>query len=283
MSLPLPPLELPKWRSPTHDCPWCDGKVEAGASSVDGICNKCGYYWTLEKTQKPTCLHCTRELGAHYHDYDVCDECATKHHLETPHKACNKGSPKNKIQYRTCPGCSNCWKANEFAARLDQIRKDYQTRFQQWNVVARWNRRLLTKIRDDVGGFVLLSLFFAVVASGSGIGYFWYFFAGVETHSYTINNLLAHQTDEQRFEFKKDARVRITVISTVTHPATDIDLFVVRLTDNKILALDERLIKDCEVDFIVPETDTYRVIVRNVTDPRLRGIATACKVTITQR
>jgi GYF domain 2 len=154
----------------------------------------------------------------------------------------------------------------------------------------RKRKRLDDRARTGVGvkiglilaGALLVLLFLA--CAGGGLIWLLVGFGGTtKTHTYTIQNLGPLQSNEQRFTFQKGKRVRITVHSTVTHPATDVDLFVVRGPfNNDIIVSDQRKEKDCDVEFVVPATDSYRVQVVNVTPPMVRAVAT-CKVTIIER
>jgi GYF domain 2 len=98
------------------------------------------------------------------------------------------------------------------------------------------------------------------------------------TQTYHLNNLAPGVKNMRQFNFQRGTKVVITVDSNVTHPATDVDLFVVRgPANNNIVASDQRIVKDCHVEFVAEATDSYRVFVDNLGP----GMAN-CKVTITE-
>jgi hypothetical protein len=112
-------------------------------------------------------------------------------------------------------------------------------------------------------------IWIAISVGGGGEG---------KRQEYTINNLQEGNRHERQFNFRKGQRVVITVDSTVAHPACDVDLFVIR-GPNDIIASDQRMEKDCRVDFVAPSTGNYTVSVLNLGP----GLAQTCRVTITER
>src|SRR5262245_10102828 len=73
-------------------------------------------------------------------------------------------------------------------------------------------------------------------------------------------------------EFQSNADVVITVRSDVSHPQTDVDLFV--LDGIRLIASDTRISKDCDVRFRAPATQRYRIEVHNLGPGSARCVIT---------
>jgi GYF domain 2 len=75
--------------------------------------------------------------------------------------------------------------------------------------------------------------------------------------------LFPRQENVRLVRFNAGQNVRITVTSQVTHPRTDVDLYVERSNRAPITA-DVAVSKDCFVNFVAPVTDNYRIRVVNL-------------------
>lgn len=139
-------------------------------------------------------------------------------------------------------------------------------------------------------GGVLLALFVGVGCVG---GIIWISFSGGigggkgnETgvpRNYTINNLPQNKFDDRRPSFTQGKRVIVTVTNTLDNPNTDVNLWVLRGTNEvpneRPLIADERRPnedRNCRVEFVVPANDVYRVRVIN----KGPGTARTCIVNI---
>jgi hypothetical protein len=87
--------------------------------------------------------------------------------------------------------------------------------------------------------------------------------AGSPPGSYTVPNLGPLQKHMATFTFRAGQKVNIRVTSTVTHPATDVDLLVERLNGQRIAA-DTLISKDCNVTFELNATEQLRLNVVNL-------------------
>jgi hypothetical protein len=80
--------------------------------------------------------------------------------------------------------------------------------------------------------------------------------------SYTVN-LAPMQKHMATFTFRSGHNFNIRVTSNVTHPATDVDLWIERLNGQRVAA-DTLVSKDCNVNFQVGATEQLRVNVVNL-------------------
>jgi hypothetical protein len=102
-------------------------------------------------------------------------------------------------------------------------------------------------------GVLILIVVIVFVVRGGGSG-------GVQ--NFTV--IVPERQEHFRFiRLSGGQNVRISVRSTVHHPATDVDLFVERANGIGVAA-DIGLSKDCNVNFIAPATDSYKLKVRNL-------------------
>lgn len=94
--------------------------------------------------------------------------------------------------------------------------------------------------------------------------------------TFSQKNIQPNTNREGVFQFQKGKRITITMTS-VTKGNTDVDLYVLRgVAGENIVAADASVGPNGNVNFIVPETDQYRVQIRNLG----QGVATSSTVRI---
>lgn len=144
------------------------------------------------------------------------------------------------------------------------------------------------KVGLIVGG-ILLGL---LLCGGCGIGIFLIAFSGgggvgppgaKVRDNYTIFNLNQGQQNFKEYRFTQGSTVVINVENRdLAFANTDVDLFVIRTSNNFLVASDTDIParnRHCRVEFRVPATDTYRVRVVNLGP----GQARRCEVRVEER
>ena len=127
---------------------------------------------------------------------------------------------------------------------------------------------LLVMAGGCIGGIVWFSL-----RPGGGGG-------GNRVHdSFTVNNLMPKADQFRDYRFTRGRRVIITVQNDMQVPQPDVDLYVHRLRDNQLVGADILVPaqnRNCRVEFVVPDNDTYRVRLVNLGP----GMARRCNVRV---
>jgi hypothetical protein len=127
-----------------------------------------------------------------------------------------------------------------------------------------------------IGGLAVVLLSFLACGIGA---YFLISRATAARQSFTVNNLPPGRWEERNFNFKEGRRITVEMTSTTTHPATDVDLYVLRGNfGENIVALDITIGPDGRVTFVAPATDVYRIRVVNLGP----GVAQTSRVNITE-
>jgi len=109
-----------------------------------------------------------------------------------------------------------------------------------------------------IGGSIAIGLLVVIVVIFLIVGR-----VGGPPGSYTVPNLAPMQKHMATFAFRAGQNVNIRVTSTVTNPATDVDLVVERLNGQRIAA-DVAISKDCNVTFQCTDNEQLRVNVVNL-------------------
>lgn len=130
-------------------------------------------------------------------------------------------------------------------------------------------------------------LFVVLLCGGCGVGIFIVAFRGDGgggggeklRESYTVNNLPPGRDNLREFRLTKGRRVVITVTNDVQFPQPDVDLLVFRTSNNQLIQQDIRIPaqdRNCRVEFNVPASGNYRVVVQNLGP----GFARRCDVQV---
>jgi hypothetical protein len=102
---------------------------------------------------------------------------------------------------------------------------------------------------------------------------------GRAIQDFTIPNIFANNFAERRVNLRQGQRVTITATSNVSHPHTDVDLFIIRASNNGHIASDQSIGPNSRVEFVVPATDSYIIRVENLGE----GIAVTTRVIVEER
>jgi hypothetical protein len=133
---------------------------------------------------------------------------------------------------------------------------------------------------------LVLGVVFVLIVMGGGCigGIVWFSLrpagGGQRVHdSYTVNNLLPKGDQFRDYRFTRGRRVIIIVNNDMQVPQPDVDLYVHRLRDNQLVGADILVPaqnRNCRVEFVVPDNDTYRVRLVNLGP----GMARRCNVRV---
>jgi hypothetical protein len=102
----------------------------------------------------------------------------------------------------------------------------------------------------------------------------------VKIQTFTVTNLPPKLREDHTFTFQQGSRVNISMVSTVSIPKTDADLYVLQgNVGENVIASDVSVGPNGNVNFVVPATGLYRVRVVNLGPGRV----TRCTVTINEQ
>ena len=146
-------------------------------------------------------------------------------------------------------------------------------------------KRTEEKAKMAVGvkvGLILGGVVFVLLLLGcAGGGLVWLTFARTKNapQDFTVPNILANNFAERRVNLRQGQRVTIVATSNVTHPMTDVDLFIIRASNNAHVTSDQTIGPNSRVEFVVPATDSYIVRIENLGP----GVAVTTRVVVEER